>query len=72
MLSYSGITVLSFSNKVVKIQPRKFIRSSYGVPRTLQYEKCSMFPSLCKTDHPYVKLDEKHNGDVCLGNVFLT
>ncbi len=37
MLSYSGITVLSFANKVVKVQPQKFVRSLYGVPRTLQY-----------------------------------
>ncbi len=27
MLSYSGITVLSFANKVVKVQPQKFVRS---------------------------------------------
>ncbi len=38
MLSYSGITGLSFANKVVKVQPKKFFRSSYGVPRTLQYQ----------------------------------
>ncbi len=38
MLSYSGITVLSFAYKVVKVQPRKFVRSLYRVPRTLQYE----------------------------------
>ncbi len=37
MLSYSGITVLSFANKVVKVQPRKFVRSLHGVPRMLQY-----------------------------------
>ncbi len=37
MLSYSGITLLSFANKVVKVQPQKFVRSLYGVPRTLQY-----------------------------------
>ncbi len=37
MLSYGGITVLSFSNKVMKIQPQKFVRSLYGVSRTLQY-----------------------------------
>ncbi len=36
MLSYSGITVLSFANKVVKVQLQKFVRSLYGVPRTLQ------------------------------------
>ncbi len=35
MLSYSGIAVLSFPNKVVKVQPQKYIRSLYGVPRTL-------------------------------------
>ncbi len=37
MISYSGITVWSFTNKVVKVQPRKFVRSLYGVPRTLHY-----------------------------------
>ncbi len=37
VLSYSSITVLSFANKVVKVQPRKFVRSLYRVPRTLQY-----------------------------------
>ncbi len=37
MLSYSGVTVLSFANKVVKVQPQKFVRSLYGVRRTLQY-----------------------------------
>ncbi len=37
MLSYSGITVLSFANKAVRVQPQKFVRSLYGVPRTLQY-----------------------------------
>ncbi len=37
MLSYGGITVLSLANKVVKVQPQKFVRSLYGVPRTLQY-----------------------------------
>ncbi len=37
MLSYSGITVLSFANKKVKVQPQKFVRSLYGVPRMLQY-----------------------------------
>ncbi len=37
MLIYSGITVLSFANKVVKVQPQKFVRSLSGVPRTLQY-----------------------------------
>ncbi len=36
MLSYSGITVLSFANKVVKVQLRKFVRSLCRVPRTLQ------------------------------------
>ncbi len=35
MLSYSGITVLSFANKKVKVQPRQFVHSLYGVPRTL-------------------------------------
>ncbi len=38
MLSHSGITVLSFANKVVKVQPQKFVRSLYRVPRTLQYD----------------------------------
>ncbi len=37
MLFNSAITVLSFANKVVKVQPQKFIRSLYVVPRTLQY-----------------------------------
>ncbi len=37
VLSYSGITVLSFANKVVKVQPQKFVRSLYGVSRTLHY-----------------------------------
>ncbi len=37
MLSYSGITVLSFANKVVKVQPQKFVCSLYKVPTTLQY-----------------------------------
>ncbi len=37
MLSYSGIIVLFFANKVVKVQPQKFLRSLYGAPRTLQY-----------------------------------
>ncbi len=37
MLSYGGITVLSFANKIVKVQPRKSTHSLYGVPRTLQY-----------------------------------
>ncbi len=35
MLFNSATVVLSFANKVVKVQPRKFIRSLYGVPRTL-------------------------------------
>ncbi len=38
MLFNSAIVMLSFANKVVKVQPRKFVRSLYGVPRTLQYE----------------------------------
>ncbi len=38
MLSYSSINVLSFTNKVVKVQPQKFVRSLYGVPRILQYQ----------------------------------
>ncbi len=38
MLSYNGITVLSFANKVVKVQSQKFVRSLYGVPRTLHLE----------------------------------
>ncbi len=38
MLSNSGITVLSFANKVVKVQPQKFVRSLYNVPRTSQYK----------------------------------
>ncbi len=29
----SAVTVLSFANKVVKVQPHEFIRSSYAVPR---------------------------------------
>ncbi len=33
MLGYSGITVLSFANKVVKVQPQKFVRFLYGVPK---------------------------------------
>ncbi len=37
MLSNSGITVLSFANNVVKVQLRKFVRSSYGVRRMSQY-----------------------------------
>ncbi len=37
MLFNSAIVVLSFANKVVKVQPRKFVRSLYGVPRTLHY-----------------------------------
>ncbi len=37
MLFDSAIFVLSFANKVVKVEPRKFVRSLYGVPRTLQY-----------------------------------
>ncbi len=37
MLSTSGITVLSFANKVVKVQLQKFVCSLYGVPRTLHY-----------------------------------
>ncbi len=41
MLSYSGITVLSFANKVVKVQSQKFVRSLYRVLRTLQYNKVS-------------------------------
>ncbi len=41
MLSNSGITVLSFANKVVKVQPQKFVRSLYGVPRTLHYSPFS-------------------------------
>ncbi len=38
MLSNSGITALSFANKVVKVQSQKFVRSLYGVPRTSQNE----------------------------------
>ncbi len=37
MLFNSAIVVWSFANKLVKVQPRKFVRSLYGVPRTLQY-----------------------------------
>ncbi len=37
MLFNSAIVVLSFANKVVKVQPRKFVRSLSGVPRMLQY-----------------------------------
>ncbi len=37
MLSYSGVTLLSFANTVVKGQPQKFVRSLYRVPRMLQY-----------------------------------
>ncbi len=37
MLRNSGITVLSFANKVVKVQQQKFVCSLYGVPKTLQY-----------------------------------
>ncbi len=37
MLFNSAIVVLSFANKVVKVQPQKFVCSLYGVPRTLQY-----------------------------------
>ncbi len=39
MLSFQGITALSFANKVVKVQPQKFVRSLYGVRRTLQYNR---------------------------------
>ncbi len=35
MLFNSAIVMLSFANKVVKVQPRKFVRSLCGVPRTL-------------------------------------
>ncbi len=35
MLFNSAIVVLSFAYKVVKVQPRKFVRSLYGVPMTL-------------------------------------
>ncbi len=43
VLSYSGITVLSFANKVVKVQLQKFVRSLYGVPRALQYALDKVF-----------------------------
>ncbi len=41
MLFNSAIVVLFFANKVVKVQAQKFVRSLYGVPRTLQYVKIS-------------------------------
>ncbi len=33
----SAIFVVSFANNVMKVQPRKFVRSLHRVPRTLQY-----------------------------------
>ncbi len=47
MLSYSGVTVLSFANKLVKVRLQKLVRSLYRVPRTLQYTKVD--PKLLST-----------------------
>ncbi len=53
MLSYSGITMLSFANKVVNVQPRKFVRSLYEVPRTLQYKYISILTlRICNLEPP--------------------
>ncbi len=41
MLSYSGITVLSFANKVVKVQPQKFVRSFMEYQGCYNIVKCS-------------------------------
>ncbi len=46
MLFNSAIPVLSFANKVVKVQAQKFVRSLYGVPRTLHLV-------LVRTDYCY-------------------
>ncbi len=58
MLSYSGTTVLSFANKVVKVQPRKFVRSLYGVPRTLQYYSPTYGPKFAHAAGVYPSDDD--------------
>ncbi len=68
MLSYSGITVLSFTNKVVKVPLQKFVRSLYGVPRTLQYfhKVLKMRQKCLKIKNIFTKFRDKEPENNCL------